>query len=111
MATATVPINGRDVDVETLDEIQYMLLTREMRVAQGDGYDNTRRITAIATCYDIIESVIVKPEDRQYLMDLVKTREVTLKDLMVVVRQLHEDEGKGQPTPAVRRGRTTRSKS
>lgn len=108
MATATVPIKGRDIDVETLDEIQYMLLMREMRVAQGDAYDTMRTLTAIATCYDIIESVIVKPEDRQYLVDLVKTREITLKDLMVVVRQLHENEV--QPAPVVRRGRTSRAK-
>lgn len=109
MATATVPIKGRDVDVETLDEVQFMLLTREMRLAQSDAYDNVRKLTAIATCYDIIESVIVKPEDRQYLMELIKQRELTLKDLMVVVRQLHEDEA--EPAPAVRRGRTSRTKA
>lgn len=109
MATSTVPIKGRDVEVEKLDEIQYMLLMREMRVAQSDSHNNIRLLSAIATCYDIIESVIVKPEDRQYLVDLVKAREITLRDLMVVVRELHEDQP--PPAPVVRRGRTSRAKA
>lgn len=108
MAVSTVPLKGRDVDVEPLDEVQFMLLSREMRLARSED-DMTRKLGAIATCFDILESIIVKPEDRQYLMDLIKQRQLTLKDLMTVVMQLHE--GEAEPTPAVRRGRATRTKA
>lgn len=105
--TRIVDIKGRQVVVRELTDMQMMLMLREMKVAQDRDTDNMRRLNGIATCYDILESAIIQEEDRQFLVKLVKNREIELKDMMEVFSAFQDQE---KPT-AVRRGRTSRTRS
>lgn len=104
--TRIVDIKGRQVVVRQLTDMQMMLMVREMKVAQDPESTNMRKLHGIASCYDILESAIVQEEDRQFLVEQVKSRQVELKDMMEIFSAFQAPE-----KPAVRRGRTSRAHS
>ncbi|HSJ75012.1 MAG TPA: hypothetical protein VK899_02335 [Gemmatimonadales bacterium] len=102
--TRDVDIKGRDITVLELIDAQLLLLAREDRLAQKPDTDGARRLAAVGRIFDLLESVVVKEEDREYLLDLVVKRNLTLGDLTGFISAFQSDEDE-QPKARVRRGR------
>lgn len=98
--TRLVDLKGRMVVVRELKDAQQLLIQREAKVLQGDEAGKDRKVSAVANIYDILESVIVEPEDLDYLTRLNVKGELELKDMMAFVTVFGEEE-----KPKVRRGR------
>lgn len=98
-----VDVRGRAISVKMLTDAQMMLLGRESRLARQSETDAERRLTAVARLFDILESVIIKPEDQEYCVDLAIKGELQLKDLMDFITVFADEEEEEQPK--VRRGR------
>lgn len=98
--TRLVDLKGRMVVVRELKDAQQLLIQREAKVLQGDEAGKERKVTAVANIYDILESVIVQPEDLDYLTRLNVKGELELKDMMGFITVFGEEQ-----KPKVRRGR------
>ena len=106
--TRIVDVKGRNVVVRQLTDAQYLLLARESRLAIREGDDSPRRVAAIGRLFDILESVVVQQEDKDYLLDLTVAGDLELKDLMSFVTVFSEEEA---AKPKVRRGRYATKRS
>lgn len=101
-----VDVRGRAISVKMLTDAQMMLLGRESRLARLPGTDSERRMTAVARLFDILESVIIKPEDQEYCVNLAVKGDLELKDLMDFITVfVDEEEEEEEDQPKVRRGR------
>lgn len=102
--TDVVDIKGRDVEIKQLNDAQMALMAREVRIMTKDGVDGQRRLDAVARMFSILESVVVKAEDRAYMDDLIVEGALDLRELTSFVTVFLEDEAPAVKAK-VRRGR------
>ena len=111
--TKTVDIKGRDIEVTQVTETQFMLMGREMtrvkRVLDQESEVDSGQVPGLLRSMgfvlDVIESRVVKQEDRDYLTDLMAQGELEFTDVLPLVRAFFEEEDK---KPMVSRGRPKR---
>ncbi len=107
--TRLVDVKGRQIVVRQLGEMQVILLAREARLVRKADLDNGRRMDAIGRIFDILESVVVQQEDRDYLMDLTVQNKLEVGDLTSFISAFSKDDAPVKPQ--VRRGRPRKSVS
>lgn len=105
--TRLVDIGGRNIVVRELVDAQLMLLGREARLAMNQATDNERRLVAVSRIFDMLESVIVQDEDREYILDLTVKGKMTLGAMLGFISAFQDEEEK----PRVRRGRAATKRS
>jgi hypothetical protein len=107
--TRTVDIKGRKVEVHQLTDMQLMFMAREARKLQKmkPDADNGDTILSIGRVLDVLESAVVKQDDKDYLLDLTIAGNLKLNDMMQVLT-VFSDNGE-EEKPKVRRGRPPRS--
>lgn len=106
--TRLVDIRGRNIVVRQLQDAQLVLLAREARLAQKEDTEPGRRMTAIGRIFDILESAIVQDADRDYILELTVTGNLSLMDMTSFISAFEsEDDDK----PKVRRGRAPAKRS
>lgn len=103
--TRNVDVKGRPVTIKQFTDAQVFLLSREARLASRSGTEGPRKVDAVARVFDILESVLVNDEDREYLMDLTVKGELELKDFLAFIGDGDEEQ---EQKPAVRRGRAAK---
>jgi hypothetical protein len=101
--TRIVDVRGRAIVVRKLVDAQYMFLNREAHLLQQDGVAPARKIDGIRRIFNTLESQVVEGSDRDYLMDLVSTGDLELKELMGFISEFNEPAEDAKPK--VRRGR------
>lgn len=101
--TQLVPVHGRQIVIRQIADAQGPLLTRELNLLRKEGTDSDRKVIAIARIFDILESVVVQPEDREFLIDLNVEGKLKLSDLFGFLTVFGEEAPK--TGPVVRRGR------
>lgn len=113
--TRSVTIKDRDIEVNRLTETQFMLMGREMtrvkRVidrADVGSNDVPGLLKSMGFVLDVIESRVVKQEDKDFLVDLMAQGELEFGDVIPLVRAFF-DEDETKP-PAVSRGRSQRKR-
>lgn len=99
----TVPVRGRDVEIKDLTDAQLLLLAREARLARNPDTESERKFTAVARIMDILETAIVKGEDKEYVLDLTVAGTLEMKDLLGFISVAEQAED--APKPRARRGR------
>ncbi len=99
-ATRKIPISGREITVRQLTDGQLTLIMREARVIQRDTVETERRMVGAARLFDIMESMVVTEEDREFVLDEIVAGKVELRDLLAGLKAFSEEE-----KPKVRRGR------
>jgi hypothetical protein len=99
--TRLVEVRDRQVVVRMPEEAQLMLLARESRLLQREGVDSARKVAGAARLFDVLESMVVQDEDREWLSDLIAAGEVDLKELTGFMAAFKPEDEK----PKVRRGR------
>lgn len=101
--TRPVDVRGREIQVRQLNDAQIALIFREARLLQKDSVESARKLTAVGRVFDILESVVVSEDDREYLLDLTVEGNLGLSDLIGFIRVFAPDAEESKP--AVRRGR------
>lgn len=110
----SAPIKGRDVALRKFNDTQKGLMLRELRSlerAKGGQNDPTMRdrlVGSVARIYNIIESAIVNPADREFILDEMAAGALELSDLMDAIRAAGASEDEAPAKPVVRRGRSKR---
>lgn len=89
--------------MKMLTDAQILLLGRESRLAQMPNTPGERRMTAVSRIFDILESVILTPEDQEYCVDLAVKGTLELRDMLGFMEAFQADEE--DEKPKVRRGR------
>ena len=101
--TRPVDVRGREILVKQLNDAQLMLLLREAKLVQKEGVEAGRRLTAIGRLFDILESVVISEDDREYLTDLTVAGDLALSDLLGFINAFATEVEQSKPT--VRRAR------
>jgi hypothetical protein len=101
--TRLVEVHGRQICIRKFTDAQGPLLARELDLARKDSTSGERKIQAVARIFDILESMVVQQEDRDFLLDVNVKGELALADLFGFLSAFSDD----APTtgPVVRRGR------
>jgi hypothetical protein len=102
--TQTVDVHGRSVLIKRLVDTQVMLLAREAKILQRDDIAVNRKLDGIDRMFAILESVVVNPDDKVYMEDLMTSGELDLRELVTFVTAFEFTE-EDKPTAKVRRGR------
>lgn len=101
--TRTITLGGRELEVKRLKDTQLLLMTHEAKVVARPGVEPDRVLEASSRLVDMLESAIIKPEDRGYFIDLMVRGEVEMSDLMQVLTVFSDKAEDSKPV--VRRGR------
>jgi hypothetical protein len=78
-------VAGREISVRELNETQMMLLMREGQILRSEKADNDRRLKAIVTVLDVVESSIQDADDLEFVMGLVAKGQVGFAELLRLV--------------------------
>jgi hypothetical protein len=108
--TRPVDIKGRAVEVQQLLDAQLLLLSREARLASKESTEGNRRVVAVGRIFDLLESVMVNEEDKEYLIELIVKRNLELDDLRGFITAFSDDD-EPEEKPRVRRGRPPTKRS
>lgn len=108
--TRPATVHGRVIQVRKLGDAQGPLLARELLMVRKATADPFRRVQATARVFDILESVVVSEEDRDFLMDLNLVGDLRMTDMMNCLAVWSDEEQPKSKGPAVvRRGRPRRT--
>lgn len=107
--TRPVTVRDREIQVKQLTDAQLLLLSRDARLAQKETADRNLRMAAVARLFDILESLVQDPADKEYLVDLVVQGELELVDLTPFLTAF-KDDMEQQEKPKVRSGRRAPTK-
>lgn len=77
-------VKGREIPIRQLNETQMMLFVREANILGSTRHDQRRKLGAIGAMMDILESVVVDADDKEWLLSLAGNGELELKDLMEI---------------------------
>lgn len=108
--TKPTTIHGREIQVRALTDAQGPLLARELLLLRKASTDSFRKAQAAGRVFDIMESVVVSEEDREFLMDLNSRGDLRLLDMMGALSVWADEEQPESAGPrVVRRGRPRRT--
>ena len=99
-----VTIGGREILCKGLSDTQYMQLVHEAKLFTSDVVNIDRKSKGLDRLFRVMISLIVNPDDRDYVEDLMADGELDLSYFTTVLREIYD-----APTPAavkkqVRRG-------
>lgn len=101
--TRTVPLRDRTITIKMIGDAQLALLAREARLLTRDGIPGERKVSGAARMFDIMESMVVSEEDREYVEDLIATGGLDLREFLGFIEAFKEEAPPEKPK--VRRGR------
>lgn len=105
----TATVRGRSMQVRPLNELQIMLIAREARILTKDGVSGEKKLDAVATMLDVLETMIISDEDKEFVRELTIKGDISLSDIMGLVPQMFNVDT--EEKPRVRRGRPRKSVS
>jgi hypothetical protein len=102
--TNTVPFRGRDIEVRPLLPAQDLLMLKIARGLRGLKVDEPGPgLLEAAKILEILESALVKPDDVEFIEELIIKRDLDLKEVIYLVAG--KDPEQVDQKPKVRRGR------
>lgn len=101
--SATLSLNGRDVTVMELTDAQMLHLSRHARILQSPTIDKDTKMESMERMGRILDS-IVSEADRDYVVGLQETGELTLAQMVEFVKAF----GPKKAPAKVTRGRAKR---
>lgn len=102
--TRTVTILDRDIEIKEFKDSQIMLMVSEAKTVTRKSVDIDRRLDGVDRMMRLLDSVVVNPEDREWLVDKNIAGELSMGDLTGFISAFTEDATEITPR-AVRRGR------
>lgn len=106
-------VKGRDIEIKLPNEIQLMMFQRLFNRVQSESLDVMERMNSVGRILDVVESLIVSPADRGWVVDLMIDGNLDLADLTpllnAIVEGMKEKNAEAPVKAPVRRGRPKRS--
>lgn len=96
-------IGGKDVSFRGLTEGQYMQMVHEASIFSNENTPNDRRMKSLDRLFRVMFSLVVEPEDREYVEDQMADGEIDIHVLLKALRDVYKVDDTAQPK--VRRGR------
>lgn len=93
--------------MKKLTKIQMALMLRGSRVLRANVDEDTKA-DAVDQILDILDSVIVQPEDQKHVRQAQITGKIDLEDMVSWVAIFQSEDGDAEKKPTVRRGRARR---
>ena len=113
--TRTVTILDREINVVKFNETQFMLVGREIQRVQRLIRDETVAkedvksiLSSMARVLNMLESRVVDPEDRDFLVEKMSEGELSIFDVMPIISAFRDDEDDAPVKPKVHRASTAR---
>lgn len=101
----TVSIGEYEILCQGLTETQYMQLMHEARMFTSSTVDKDRKMKGADRLFRVMLSLIVNPDDRDYVEDLMADGKFEITELARVLRDLYEAPAAPKTGPQqVRRG-------
>jgi hypothetical protein len=104
--TQLVEVDSRQIVVREMTDMQKLLMTREARQLTRESVESERKLAAAATILDLLESVIVQPDDVEFIKQRIIEGKFELGDMMAFLKAFAPTE---PAAPRVRRGRPRKS--
>jgi hypothetical protein len=106
--TRLIDFKGHRILIKKLVDGQFVQMNHEVNVMTSNNADTDRKMKAMDRVHRIMLSVVLNPEDKETIEELMADGEIQLKDLADFVSAF-KDEEEDQPKPkVVRRGRPVR---
>jgi hypothetical protein len=105
----TVPLAGHEFQIRELDGLQMMHLGRYAKILMRDDLTGMQKVDAADRMLRILNSSVLDESEREKLIEMEESGDVTLKDLIAFSRKFREMD---EPQVAVvtrRRGRPRKS--
>jgi hypothetical protein len=106
--TRIVDVKGRSIVVRQLKDAQLILMGRDAATLSKPNVEPGRKLEVAGYIMDTFESTIVQPDDKAYVISLIRQGELELQDLLGFMTAFNEDAAPKKAT--VRRGRPPRAK-
>lgn len=101
-----ITVRDREISVRKLIDTQYMLLNRCAQILTRPAVEKEKKLETIDRMFTILESAVVKDDDREFLEDLMASGKLDLRELLSFVTVFEgDDEDGAEEKPKVRRGR------
>lgn len=97
---------GRNIALKKLTDLQLMLMAREtekLRRNDSEDADSGWRVTSAARIMDLLDSVVLNDDDREFLLKETVAGRFDLPDALELIKTVQTDAAQSKPT--VRRGR------
>lgn len=94
---------GRTVKIRLITDMQFLLLSRDAEKLRQDSTSDHDRLRIAGRMMDVMESMVVTQEDRDYLMELTVQGELHVSDMVNMLAAFRDEEV--ETKPKVRRGR------
>lgn len=104
--TRLVPVGERTIVVKKLTKIQMAIMLRGVRILRSNVDDDKKHVV-VDEFLQILDSVVVGPEDKAYVRELQLTGGLDVEDMVSWVSVFEEEDG-AEKKPTVRRGRARR---
>lgn len=104
--TRVVDVKGRAIVVRQLKDAQLLLMSRDANLLTRADVSGGEKLKAAGWILETFESAIVQPDDKEYVLTLLRQGQVELADLIKFLSAFAETET--APKPVVRRGRPPR---
>lgn len=105
--TQIVLVRDRNVVIRQLIDTQRMLIARWAVMLQRDDVPGDKKLELLNKMFNTLESVVVQPEDREYLEDLMAEGELDLREMIGFITAFDKNQADEPAKPKVRRGRAT----
>lgn len=103
--TRPVTILDREIQVKAFKDAQIMLMISEAKTVTRNGTDTSRRLDGADRMMRLLDSVVVDPDDKEWLIEQNVAGNLTMGNLIGFISAF-KDEDPTQVAPrAVRRGR------
>jgi hypothetical protein len=104
-ATGTISIGDRDIAVKLITDGQIAVLFREAHNLQKDEIPVMVRAGSLDRIDRVVRSMIVDPDELEYVDDLILTGKLELVALMTQILETLGSETKAPAAPKATRGR------
>lgn len=102
--TRTVTILDREIQIKEFKDSQIMLMVSEAKTVIRKTVDIDRRMDGVDRMMRLLDSVVVDPDDKEWIVEKNIAGELSMADLTGFISAFNEDSAEITPR-AVRRGR------
>lgn len=97
-----IKVGDREILFQGLTQSQYMQLVHEVTLFRNDNTSMDRKLKGLDRLFRVLMSLLVNPEDRDYIEDQIADGEINVMFLVKALREIYDKQADTQKK--VRRG-------
>lgn len=107
--TTTATVLGRQIGLGSLTDGQIMVLTHEGSILQNKNVASERKIKSVDRVYKVLTSIIVDPDDSDFVEDSLATGDIEMRSLIKIFMEAQEKEAAPKNGPVATKARRGRA--